>query len=80
MLATYPVCLQLRATPMRFADNSWPPAARLCEPQVFGETKSQAWWIGIKSGIDGHQRLSGHLSMISHTKQAVASTEIAASF
>jgi hypothetical protein len=24
--------------------------------------------------------LSGHLSMISHTKQAVASTEIAASF
>jgi DNA-binding GntR family transcriptional regulator len=28
----------------------------------------------------GHRRLSGHLSMISHTKQAVASTEIAASF
>jgi hypothetical protein len=29
---------------------------------------------------NGHRRLSGHLSMISHTKQAVASTEIAASF
>jgi hypothetical protein len=27
-----------------------------------------------------YQRLSGHLSMISHTKQAIASTEIAASF
>jgi hypothetical protein len=33
-----------------------------------------------KSRIDDHRRLSGHLSMISHTKQAVASTEIAASF
>jgi len=31
---------------------------------------------GMKSAIWG----GGHLSMISHTKQAVASTEIAASF
>jgi hypothetical protein len=54
----------------------------LCDtPAILGLSDFFAnWWIGIKSRIDGHQRLSDHLSMISHTKQAVASTEIAASF
>src|ERR1700730_9861194 len=54
-------------------------SASLCRQRIPREALSRAPAID-ETGGSALNRGSGHFSMISHTKQAVASTEIAASF